>query len=112
MNDVLIDTCVPIDCLRGHAAAVAFVSSTTTPRMPMTHVIVAAELLAGARDKHEQGLIDSFLSGFDLVSPTDADALSALELYRRYHLSHAVDWPDCQIAVTALSWVSKSPLRT
>ena len=28
--------------------------------------------------------------------------LAALALYRAHRLSHGVDWPDCQIAATAL----------
>ena len=64
--------------------------------------MVAAELLAGARDKREQGLIDSFLAAFRIVCPDESDGLSALNYYRQYHLSHGVDWPDCQIAATAI----------
>jgi predicted nucleic acid-binding protein len=59
-------------------------------------------LLAGARDKRECALIDSFLQSFDLVVPNEADGLSALDLYRRFRLSNGVDRPDCQIAATAL----------
>jgi len=38
--------------------------------------MVAAELLAGARDKREQGLIESFLLPFQIISPTEADGLA------------------------------------
>ncbi|MDB5172738.1 MAG: hypothetical protein JWN51_1511 [Phycisphaerales bacterium] len=62
--------------------------------------MVAAELIAGARDKREQAFIESFLASFQTVSPSDA--LGALDFYRRFHLSHGVDWPDCQIAATAI----------
>ena len=34
--------------------------------------------------------------------PDEADGLAALDLYRHFRLSHGVDWPDCQIAATAL----------
>jgi predicted nucleic acid-binding protein len=64
--------------------------------------MVAAELLAGARDKREQNVVDSFLTPFQLVSPTDAGAMSALNLLRQFRLSHGVDWPDCLIAASAL----------
>jgi predicted nucleic acid-binding protein len=69
---------------------------------PRTHLLVASELLTGARDKAEQRLIDSFLQSFDLALPTEADRLTALDLYRQFRLSHGVDWPDCQIAATAI----------
>lgn len=94
-----------IDCLRGRAAAVSFLSTHTktgTGGPPAAHLIVAAELLTGARDRREQALIDSFLSRMLIVSPTESDGLAALDLYRQFHLSHGVDWPDCQIAATAI----------
>ena len=103
MNDGSIDSSVLIDCLRGRAPATAFLAAYSAgPRRPRTHLLVAAELLTGARDLREQTLIDSFLATFELLVPNEADGIAALDLYRRYHLSHGVDWPDCQIAATAL----------
>lgn len=102
MTDGLIDSSVLIDCLRGRPQAVAFLAAHTAAARPVTHLIVAAELLAGARDKREVVVIDAFLDGFDLVVPTTSDGLVALALFRDYRLSHGVDWPDCQIAATAL----------
>lgn len=64
--------------------------------------MVAAELLAGARDQREQDLVDSFLASFQIWSPNESDGVAALGLYRKYRLSSGVDWPDCQIGATAL----------
>jgi predicted nucleic acid-binding protein len=94
-----MDSSVLIDCLRGRAGAVVFLAAWPSPT---THVMVAAELFAGARDKAEQAQIESFLASFVIASPNEADGLAALSLYKSYHLSHGVDWPDCQIAATAL----------
>lgn len=102
MSNPIIDSSILIDCLRGRSEAVAFVTARSTGTRPTTHLLVAAELLAGARDKNELALIDSFLAAFDLELPTESDGLSALDMYRRHRLSHGVDWPDCQIAATAL----------
>ncbi len=102
MNSGILDSSVLIDCLRGHAGAVAFLAAQGAAGKPVTHLMVAAELLAGARDKREQGVIESFLDLFTMVPPVESDALTALDLYKRYRLSHGVDWPDCQIAATAL----------
>ncbi|HEX5241664.1 MAG TPA: PIN domain-containing protein [Tepidisphaeraceae bacterium] len=102
MTSGIFDSSILIDCLRGRADAVAFLAAQSAAGHPRTHLLVAAELLTGARDKNEQVLIDSFLRSFDLAIPTEADGLSALDLYRQYRLSHGVDWPDCQIAATAL----------
>ncbi len=97
----MVDSSVLIDCLRGHSAAIAVLAARANDGRPQTHLL-AAELLTGARDKAEQAVIDSFLRGFDLTLPTEADGLAALVMYRRFRLSHGVDWPDCQIAATAL----------
>lgn len=91
-----------IDSLRGRADAISFLGAQSAGARPRTHLLVAAELLAGARDRTEQNLIDSFLQTFDLALPDEADGLAALDLYRRFRLSHGVDWPDCQIASTAM----------
>jgi hypothetical protein len=102
MNSGIIDSSVLIDCLRGRIEAITFLSFTKTKGPATTHVIVAAELLAGARDKREQTMLESFLKRFQILSPDELDALAALELFRNFHLSHGVDWPDCQIAATAI----------
>jgi len=95
----IVDSSILIDCLRGNTSAVAFLAAFDAAA---THVMVAAELFAGARDKREQGVIESFLSGFEVLAPDESDARAALELFKKFRLSHGVDWPDCQIAATAL----------
>ncbi len=87
----IFDSSILIDCLRGRTDAITFLASQTVTSHPRTHLLVAAELLTGARDKNEQDLIDSFLQTFDLALPTEADGLSALDLYRQFRLSHGVD---------------------
>jgi predicted nucleic acid-binding protein len=102
MNGGIFDSSVVIDCLRGRADAVSFLAVQSRVGRPRTHLLVAAEVLTGARDRNEQDLIDSFLRAFEVSVPDEFDGLTALDLYRKYRLSHGVDWPDCQIAATAL----------
>ena len=102
ITDGIFDSSILIECLRGRADAIAFLANQSAAGRSRTHLFVAAELLTGARDKNEQNLIDSFLQSFDLTIPNEADGLAALDLYRQFRLSHGVDWPDCQIAATAL----------
>jgi predicted nucleic acid-binding protein len=102
MSSGIFDSSVLFDCLRGRANAVAFLATQSTSARPSTHLLVVAELLTGARDKSEQRVIDSFLQTFGVALPNEADGLAALDLYRKFRLSHGVDWPDCQIAATAL----------
>jgi predicted nucleic acid-binding protein len=101
-NSGIIDTCILIDCLRGRTDSTKFLIALAAQQIPTTHVIVVAELLAGARNKREQDAIDLFLGRFTTISPDAGDGFVALQLYRRFHLSHGVDWPDCQIAATAI----------
>lgn len=102
MTRSLIDSSILIDCLRGRQPAIAFLSAQSQTARPQTHLLVAAELLAGARNKFELAQIDSFLGNFDLILPTESDGLTALTLFRQFHLSHGTDWPDTQIAATAI----------
>jgi predicted nucleic acid-binding protein len=101
MTDGLLDSSILIDYFRGNANAAVFLSSLAVRETLTTHVMVAAELLAGARNQREQVVIESFLSWLQITSPTESDGLAALDFYRRYHLSSGVDWPDCLIAATA-----------
>jgi predicted nucleic acid-binding protein len=57
MSSGIIDSSILIDCLRGRPDAIAFLAARPSPT---THVMVAAELFAGARDKAEQAQIESF----------------------------------------------------
>lgn len=98
----MIDSSVLIDCLRGGAKAIQFIAAVSAHGPVTTHVIVAAELFAGARNKHELNTIESFVSGLNLIAPIEEDAYAALDLFKKHRLSHGVDWPDCQIAATAL----------
>ena len=65
MTSGIFDSSILIDCLRGRVDAIAFLATQSTATRPHTHLFVAAELLTGARDKHEQTLIDSFLETFE-----------------------------------------------
>ena len=103
MSSGIFDSSVLIDCLLGRANAIAFLATQSAIARPSTHLLVVAELLTGARDKSEQMLIDPFLQTFDVALPSEADCLATLDLYRKFRLSHRVDWPDCQIAATASS---------
>ena len=102
MSSGILDSSVLIDVLRSHPPAVAFLGKVAAGGAPATHVMAAAEVLAGTRDKKEQAVVESFLTSFQVLSPSEADGLSALEWYKQFRLSHGVDWPDTLIAATAL----------
>ena len=101
-GQVLVDTDVLIDFLRGYGPAVSFVNSQSD--RIILPAIVVAELYAGARgaqDDEEQAVLDNLLSLFRIV-PIDEDIARLGGLYRRdYGPSHGIGLPDALVAATA-----------
>lgn len=67
-----------------------------------THAVVVSEVLAGARDLHEQGVIERLFQQFRIEHVNEADSALSIELLRRYRLRHGVGWLDCLVAATCL----------
>lgn len=101
-SDCLIDSSVLIDLLRGRSDAIRFMESVHASSPITTHVIVAAELLTGARDLREQDTIDRLLFELDVLPCTASDCQNALALLRRYRLAGGIGWNDCLISATAM----------
>jgi predicted nucleic acid-binding protein len=102
MSDRLLDSTVVIDFLRGRQEAVNYLNSLLPVGAPLTHVVVVAEVIRGARDRREQAAIEASIAPFQIVAPDEADARASLDLLRRYRLSHGIGWADCLIAATAI----------
>jgi predicted nucleic acid-binding protein len=99
---LLIDTSILIDHLKGRAEATAFLSMTRASVGLLTNVVVAAEVLAGARDLREQREIDHLLSGFRIEPIGETDSALSLDLLRQHRLARGIGWLDCLIAATAI----------
>ena len=101
-GQVLVDTDVLIDFLRGYGPAVSFVNSHSD--RIILPAIVVAELYAGARgakDGEEQAMLENLLSLFRIV-PINEDIARLGGLYRRdYGPSHGISLPDALVAATA-----------
>ena len=101
-GQVLVDTDVLIDFLRGYDPAVSFVNAHSD-RIVLSAIIVA-ELYAGARGAKgdsEQTLIENLLSLFRVVQ-IDGEIARLGGLYRRdYGPSHGISLPDALVAATA-----------
>ena len=102
MSEVLVDTSVVIDYLRGQADARDYLEDLRSGANLATHVVVVAETLVGARDREEQQVIDSFFRPFRVRSVESTDGERSLDLFRSFHLAHGVEWLDCLIAATCL----------
>jgi predicted nucleic acid-binding protein len=102
MADLLIDTSVIIDFLRGHPPAAGFIQQTLLQDRPLLHPLIAAEVLDGARDRRELNQFDKALAALTPVVVDAADWDEALDIFRANRLSHGVGWPDCLLAATCL----------
>jgi hypothetical protein len=96
---MLLDTCVAIDMLRGHAGALAFVNALV--EAPSLSAITATELIAGTRNTQERVRIDRLLSIYAVHDIGLQIASLAGEYVRQYGPSHSVDPVDALIAATA-----------
>jgi predicted nucleic acid-binding protein len=96
---VLLDTCVAIDVLRGHPAALRFIGGFVD--VPSLSAITATELIGGVRNAQERIAIERLLSVYT-VHDIDLDiATLAGDHVRQYGPSHGVDPIDALIAATA-----------
>ncbi len=97
-ENLLVDTDVLIDYLRGQEDAVDYIESLTQSLLMST--ITMTELYAGVREGDERTKLDTFVKAFELV---DIDPEIAVKggLYRRdYKKSHHVGLADALIAAT------------
>ena len=96
---VVIDTDVLIDHFRGVREASEFLGSIPRPRRAVTEVSVM-ELFEGARDSGEVEIIERFLveNGFLRLPITTGASRRAVELVKRFSLSHGLSIPDALIA--------------
>jgi hypothetical protein len=96
---VLLDTPVVIDCLRKLDRAERYFRNLD--ERPFISVITMAEIMAGVRNRREEGDAVVFWS---LVKPLRVDqeiTQRAGVLVRLFGSSHAVELPDALIAATA-----------
>jgi len=98
-RQLLIDTDVMIEYLRGSEQAIAFLESLE--RRPATSVICLAELLAGARNELERTSIEAFLQTFELLAVSSDIARLGGHYRQTYRKSHNTGLADALIAATA-----------
>jgi predicted nucleic acid-binding protein len=97
---MLLDTDVMIDFLRGHAPAVAWLTSYALPiGIPG---LVAMELLQGCRDRAEQQRVERELARFAVHWPTLADCQRAYQDFAAFRLGTNLGLLDSLIGHTAV----------
>jgi predicted nucleic acid-binding protein len=96
---MLLDTCIVIDLLRRNKAAAAFLKTMAEP--PSLSVISLTELIAGAKSRKEERVIEKVVATLRVLPVTEEVGRRAGEWVKHYGASHSVDIPDALIAATA-----------
>jgi len=105
---VIVDTDILIDAGRGVAHALSCLQTIDRQSALATRAVTQMELLVGSRNKREQDDIEKFLSRFQIIKITGSASDMAVDLLRRYRLSHGLLIADALIAATAV--VFNAPL--
>lgn len=92
-----------IDAGRGVGEAIAYLQRIERQTSISVSVITQMELFVGCRNKSELRALELFLSRFRVVRLNEQISDIAVELLRRYRLSHGLLIADALIAATALS---------
>ncbi len=107
---VILDTDVLIDAGRGMSEAIACIQQIERQASLAIAVVTQMELILGCHNKTELRNIDRFLSRFEVLKLNEQISDVAVDLLRRYRLSHGLLIADALIAATAL--VSKTSFLT
>lgn len=110
MAETVVDSSILIDYLRGREPAREYLEALQSADELATHIIVAAEVLTGARDQREQEVIQLALREFRMHVASEADCSAALNSLSQFRLSHGVGWHDCLIAASCVR--KRLPLAT
>lgn len=92
-----------IDAGHGVSEAIAYLQRIEAQALPALSVITQMELMLGCRNKNELRTLEKFLSRFRVIKLNEQISDTAVELLRRYRLSHGLLIADALIAATALS---------
>ena len=98
---ILIDTNILIEIYRNNLSIIDTVKEIGQNNISVSD-ITCAELLYGARNKKELQIITKDLSKLQTISINDHISKNAVELVKKYALSHKLSLPDALIAATAL----------
>ncbi|HLV79584.1 MAG TPA: type II toxin-antitoxin system VapC family toxin [Chthonomonadaceae bacterium] len=102
-STVLIDTDILIDAGRGVAEAVDSLRQHELQTSLAISVISQLELFVGCQNKREFRQVEKFLERFEIVDLDTQASSIAVDLLKRYRLSHGLLIPDALIAATALA---------
>ena len=102
-DPAVVDTDILVDAGRGVSEAVSCLQQIEQRASLAISVISQMELTIGCQSKAELRSLERFLLRFQIVRLNEQISDAALNLLRRYRLSHGLLIPDALIAATALS---------
>ncbi len=101
-SSTLIDTDILIDAGRGVPDAIRHLSQTRVSSSLAISVVTQMELIVGCQNKTELRKLERFLKQFQIIPLDTVMSDKAVELLRRYRLSHGLMIADSLIASTAI----------
>jgi predicted nucleic acid-binding protein len=99
---VFVDTDILIDVGRGIDEAATCLQAIEQQSTMAISVVTQMELIVGCRNKSELNALEHFLDRFAIVSINDNISQTAVDLLKRYRLSHGLLIADALIAATAI----------
>lgn len=97
----LCDTCILIDYLKGKTLVQQKLEKDRPRGLGMS-TVTYMELMVGARNKREVGIIKKAFADFDIVEISESISVKAKTLIEKYTKSHGLLIPDALIGATAL----------
>lgn len=99
----IVDTDILIDAARQISEAVDCLAQIEHQSVLAVSAITQMELLVGCRNKAELRNTERFLQRFQVLKLNELMCDTALELLRRYRLTHGLMIADALIAATAMT---------
>jgi predicted nucleic acid-binding protein len=99
---VFVDTDILIDVGRGIDEAATCLQAIEQQSAMAISVVTQMELIVGCRNKSELNALEHFLNRFAIVGINDNISQTAVDLLKRYRLSHCLLIADALIAATAI----------
>jgi hypothetical protein len=100
---VFVDTDILIEVGRGINEAATCLQAIERQSPIAISVVTQMELIVGCRNKNELSALEHFLDRFAIVNINDSISQTAVDLLKRYRLSHGLLIADALIAATAIS---------
>jgi predicted nucleic acid-binding protein len=109
---IIVDTDILIDAGRNVNEALSCLQQIEQRSPSAVSSVTQMELIIGCRDNNELDSLEQFLDRFHIIKINEQISDTAIDLLKRYRLSHGLLIADALIAATAmisdLSFVSKN----